>query len=448
MWKYVSRRIRDVYDKTANVLEVRRTWNCGPGERFCVENPPEEGAPTGSNDHGANGRRYCLLHVVRPMRQLDRGPRKEYGTGSNQSDQEGFNRQEPPFQFQHSWYGAITWTSAIICGWYASQLMCLNRRTQRLDHRGGRCFSSHLLRTASAEHGRLPARHCKVLSALFGLKAGTVNASPRFDGPPPPPIAEPKNHQHQHHHRGVRPSFGVFGGLPFGEFVDYTDPHKTVLQNFAFRINNERKPSTGAVYVPEEVPVSVSAVPVKPEAVPRAQPETVESAFENLLSVLGEIEYQLGCRNLQLGEYSAAVSHLKLGASHQHAGAAFNLGICYEQGYGLSKDLRMAMECYQLAADQGHPQAMYNLGVFYARGIAGLRPSRSMAKKCFLAAAELGLEEAIRALGPKYRLPPPAKRPSVDQPSVNFTLVSNNDQFRAEKRNEDWSKLHLVAARG
>lgn len=61
------------------------------------------------------------------------------------------------------------------------------------------------------------------------------------------------------------------------------------------------------------------------------------------------------------------------------------------------------MECFHLASTLGHPQAMYNLGVYYARGLGGLRRSRSMAKKYFTAAADLGLEEAIAALGPAYR---------------------------------------------
>ncbi|XP_058169081.1 uncharacterized protein LOC131284244, partial [Anopheles ziemanni] len=250
--------------------------------------------------------------------------------------------------------------------------------------------------------------------------------------------------------------------VPFREqdFVDYTDRNRVDVRNFVFHINNDRKPTI--VPRPTESSSSVATElhlvnePSSPE-VPK-ESETVDGAFKNLLSVLGEIEFQLGRRNLELGEYSAAVSHLKLGASHQHAGAAFNLGICYEQGYGMPKDMRMVSRCFSAAQLFGHPQAMYNLGVFYAQGLAGLRPSRSTAKKYFVAAAELGLEEAIAALGPKYR---PSRKESFASneihehqsgteilPSAYFSLY-NVDQFHAQKYTGERSnvQLQLTSAR-
>lgn len=89
----------------------------------------------------------------------------------------------------------------------------------------------------------------------------------------------------------------------------------------------------------------------------KSQPETFETAAKTLLMVLGDIEYQLGVQNIKAGQYETAVSHLKLGTSHSNSGATFNLGLCYEQGLGVSKDLKMAMECYQVASSMGHPKA-------------------------------------------------------------------------------------------
>ncbi|XP_049536680.1 uncharacterized protein LOC125951723 [Anopheles darlingi] len=446
MWKYVSRRIRDVYDRTAGILEVRRTWNCGPGERFCAENPPEEGA--GASNEESHGKRFCLLQAVRPS-QLDGHTRKEYGTGSNQSEREGFKRKEhhQP-RLEHSWIGAITWTSAIICGWYTSQLLCLYRRTQ---HPGGRCYQSPLLRTAAEQNG-LSLLHCRVLSEYFRQQTTTLPSVFSIESRSSSSDSISLGRKSAH-----GSSFASFGGIPLSEFVDYTDGHQALRQNFAFRVNNDRKP-TVSVAVPGPSSGTVHHPSATSSIEQQHEPETIESAVGNLLNVLGEIEYQLGCQNLEQGEYSAAVSHLKLGTSHQHAGAAFNLGVCYEQGYGLPKDLRMALECYQLAAEQGHPQALYNLGVFYARGSAGLRPSRSMAKKYFVAAAELGLEEAIRALGPKYQQ---GRKPSMEVPVSGFEESSitdakrqfslvNVEQFHPAKRIEGWTNmpLQIVAARG
>ncbi|XP_040175675.1 uncharacterized protein LOC120908575 [Anopheles arabiensis] len=449
MWKYVSRRIRDVYDKTAHVLEVRRTWNCGAGERFCGENPPEDG--TGAQgQHEANGRRYCLLYVARPNELGDR-TQQEYGTGSNQSDREGTRRKEyPQTPFEHSWLGAITWTSAIICGWYTSQLLCLYRRTQPFDH-PSRCAPSQLLH-AAAEQRKLSARHCEALVQYFGLRSSGSLTAPY----PNPSITDGSSVAgRQQQGNTLVQLFAPFIPRDEHDFVDYTDRHRGEVQRFVFQVNNETKPTVNAPheeFVSQRSTDPVADVPTKPVE----QPETVEGAFKHLVSVLGEIEYQLGCRNLELGEYASAVSHLKLGTSHQHAGAAFNLGICYEQGYGIPKDMAMALECYQLAAKQGHPQAIYNVGVFHARGFAGLRPSRSMAKKYFLAAAELGLQDAIVALGPKYRTSRRESLASGQQhdsgyglPSFQFAL-ENVDQFHAVKHNGERPnvQLQLVASSG
>lgn len=134
--------------------------------------------------------------------------------------------------------------------------------------------------------------------------------------------------------------------------------------------------------------------------------KTVEQAVKELLSVLGEIEFQLGIKSINVGDFETGVSHFKLATSHQHAGATFNLGICFEHGLGIKQDMAMAMTCYQIAADLGHPQAIYNLGIFYAQGLGGLKKNRKAAKKCFETAAQLGVMEAKLALG----LP---KKPSV-----------------------------------
>uniref|UniRef100_A0A182MU91 Uncharacterized protein n=1 Tax=Anopheles culicifacies TaxID=139723 RepID=A0A182MU91_9DIPT len=435
MWKYVSRRIRDVYDKTAHVLEVPRNWNCGASERFCGETPPQD-ATCAREQQEADGKRYCLLHVARPN-QLGQRANRQYGTGSNQSDQEGTKRKEyHQAPFEHSWLGAITWTSAIICGWYTTQLLCLNRRTRRYDHSPfGKGLTSQLLYAAS-EHRRLSARHCELLAHHFGLRSAARLADPF----PKPSITDASWAAEKEQKRSnLVESFASFIPYDGHDFVDYTDQNRTELQRFVFQINNETKPVAN---VPRDEFVSQNEpnIPVAEVSSPaKGQTETIDDAFKSLLTVLGEIEYQLGLRNLELGEFESAVSHLKLGTSHHHAGAAFNLGICFEQGYGMPKDMRMALECYQQAAEQGHPQAIYNVGVFHARGYAGLRPSRSMAKKYFLAAAELGLEEAIATLGPKYQRT--RKQSLVDnevqssgqvEPSFQFA-IENVDQFHAEK---------------
>lgn len=118
-----------------------------------------------------------------------------------------------------------------------------------------------------------------------------------------------------------------------------------------------------------------------------------------MVKFLGETEFKLGLQNISAGRYRTAVSHLKLASRHHHVGATFNLGLCYEQGLGVSKNLRRAMECYQYASSMGHPKAMYNLGVYYAQGLGGLKKDYETARHCFIAAAKLGQNEAKKVLG-------------------------------------------------
>ncbi|XP_058822673.1 DAP3-binding cell death enhancer 1-like [Topomyia yanbarensis] len=394
MWKYVSRRIRDVCDRTYNVLDVRRPCQYG-GERFCVENnysaadsQQQQKHPQQDNECNINLRNelikgsYCLLNVGKRHVVVYPNRAHNYDTGSNSSDREGFSRKEY-CSFQRSWIGAITWSSAIICGWYTSQLICLYRRNHNWE--GPKCLPFII----SSTH-RIPCKY---------RNSHSQNAYP-FSAPPSPPI-ERASKQDQLSSQQVT-FFGV--PIPSGkpsklEEFDFENFSET-KKKFLSPVNNEKLEQTKISSTANERPVVQKVESKSP---------TVESAVENLLSVIGEIEYQLGVQNLEIGDYNTAVSHLKLGTSHQHSGAAFNLGICYEQGFGVKKSARMAMECYHLASTLGHPQAMYNLGVYYARGLGGLRRSRQMARKYFTAAADLGLKEAIDVLGSKYQ----ARRDSV-----------------------------------
>lgn len=117
MWKYVSRRIRDVCDRTYNVLDTRRPWQCG-GERFCAENNHPEDHQTQQQqerkyckrDESVPGATYCLLNVFKKNQSVAGAKPWNNDTGSNHSEREGFRRKEfcPS---QHSWVGAITWVS-------------------------------------------------------------------------------------------------------------------------------------------------------------------------------------------------------------------------------------------------------------------------------------------------------------------------------------------------
>ena len=54
---------------------------------------------------------------------------------------------------------------------------------------------------------------------------------------------------------------------------------------------------------------------------------------------------------------SAAVKWYEKAAEQGIANAQYNLGYCYEKGYGVTKDKEQAMQWYKKAADQGHESA-------------------------------------------------------------------------------------------
>lgn len=104
-------------------------------------------------------------------------------------------------------------------------------------------------------------------------------------------------------------------------------------------------------------------------------------------------------QNLRANEPEIAVSHLKSATTHRHPEATFNLGVCYETGTGVQKNMKSAMECYRAAASLGHRNAMYNLGTFYVHGRGGLKKNMEAARACFEAAEKLGSRRAKTLLG-------------------------------------------------
>ena len=63
-----------------------------------------------------------------------------------------------------------------------------------------------------------------------------------------------------------------------------------------------------------------------------------------------------------------AVKWLRLAADQGHAGAQSNLGVCNQNGAGVSQDAKKAVKWYRLAAAQGYAHAQCDLGVCYENG--------------------------------------------------------------------------------
>jgi TPR repeat protein len=64
-------------------------------------------------------------------------------------------------------------------------------------------------------------------------------------------------------------------------------------------------------------------------------------------------------------DYNAALRWLKIGAENNHREALYMLGISYEYGFGVTKNLDTAINWHALSASKGKIDATYRLGKIY-----------------------------------------------------------------------------------
>ena len=154
-------------------------------------------------------------------------------------------------------------------------------------------------------------------------------------------------------------------------------------------------------------------VGVPPASVPGTnQPPPVASADNSIGSLRQRAEegdaksqYNLGI-SYQNGhgvdkDMAEAVKWYRKAADQGLAPAQYNLGVCYRNGYGVDKDAGEAVKWYRKAADQGDVLAQHNLGIDYENG-CGVDKDAGEAVKWYRKAADQGLALAQFHLGSMY----------------------------------------------
>lgn len=297
MWKYVTRRIRDTFERTANHFEKRS----GAGVVNSTSNFEEKNnRPT----------QPCRWYAPRGCWNFQENTND---TNSNRWNFDCLNR---------TWIGAITWSSALVIGWYASQILHLKCKYQRID-----------------QHKKYQSVH-----AIFQTLQPYVN--------------------------NVHTNPLCFKTASKAEeVVDNFTPTTIHL------ISNEHKESTGS---------ASSGLNTTPENSDDALGNVLNS-IENKLG-LAAIEngqhqdglsllrsaanrqhppalYNLGlCYEMGLGvkiDEKTAMELYRSAAALQHPGALYNLGIYYGQGRGgLQRDIDTATRLLRLAAVQGQQDAI------------------------------------------------------------------------------------------
>ena len=83
----------------------------------------------------------------------------------------------------------------------------------------------------------------------------------------------------------------------------------------------------------------------------------------------GQEDYEKGLAAYEAGDYTTAIAHFTTAAALEHPGAQCYLGICYQEGKGVTKDWSEAVTWYHAAADRENAEAEYRLALCYLYAI-------------------------------------------------------------------------------
>ena len=100
-----------------------------------------------------------------------------------------------------------------------------------------------------------------------------------------------------------------------------------------------------------------------------------------------------GYQSYLKGDYTAAYDEWLPLAELGDAEAQFNLGVLYDEGAGVERNLATAADWYRKAAEQGFIDAQTNLGILYYHGL-GVDRDHEAAARWFRLAADQGDAEA------------------------------------------------------
>jgi TPR repeat protein len=112
-------------------------------------------------------------------------------------------------------------------------------------------------------------------------------------------------------------------------------------------------------------------------------------------------DFDAGSDAYNAGDYETAFENWLPLAERGDASAQYNLGIMYDNGYGVPQDYAEAVRWYRLAAEQGYASAQFNLALMYRNG-EGVPQDDAEAVRWYRLAAEQGYADAQLNLGVMY----------------------------------------------
>ncbi len=128
-----------------------------------------------------------------------------------------------------------------------------------------------------------------------------------------------------------------------------------------------------------------------------AEPSSVEDEID-LAEIVRKPEYgnYRGYAEFKMARYASARRIWEALDQRNFGEAAFNLGILYEDGLGVARDIDRALDYYRRGAMLGSPKAMFRAGVMYWLGAPGVTVDRDEGRRYLSMAAAAGDSEAQR----------------------------------------------------
>jgi len=109
---------------------------------------------------------------------------------------------------------------------------------------------------------------------------------------------------------------------------------------------------------------------------------------------IAEAQLFIGLQSAKEKDWTNAFNYFELGAKQKNASSIYNLAICYENGYGASKNIDKAMTLYKESAEKGHALSQIQLGESFLNGDRGFNKDFDQALYWFKKADEEGHPEA------------------------------------------------------
>ncbi len=140
------------------------------------------------------------------------------------------------------------------------------------------------------------------------------------------------------------------------------------------------------------------------------------------------------------GDYETALREFLPLAEEGHAEAQYNLGLLYDNGWGVSQDYKIALKWFRLSAEQGVSVSQFSLGVMYQNG-QGVVQDDKQAVKWYRLAAEQGDAHAQNNLAVMYEKGLGVLQDYVSAHMWYNTSALNNQELALENRDNLAEKM-------